>query len=203
MVDSSEDIQILEQRIKQLETRTGVAAETSIVALVETPSGVLNAHAIAGSSSRVAGLMFGAEDYMVEMDSPRNAGELLLDTPRALVAMAARAAGVEAIDTPYVNVPDLEALRRHAERGRCMGMSGILVLSPRQIEVARSVFTPDKDEVRFARRVLRAREEVLAAGQAYAFVDGELVSPSREKKAKQVLARARAIRELEERTQAD
>jgi (3S)-malyl-CoA thioesterase len=81
-------------------------------------------------------------------------------------------------------------------------MSGILVLSPRQIEVAHEVFTPTEEAIRLAEQVLHTRNEMLASNQAYAVVDGELVSPSREKRANRLLARARAIREMEQRTQA-
>ncbi len=202
MTNGPEDIRVLDGRLSQLEKHAGIARRVSIVPLLETPSGVLQAQAIASSSLRVVGLMFGAEDFMVEMESSGEDQDLVLHTPRALVAMAARAAGVEAIDTPYLNVRDLEGLRRHAARGRNLGMSGILVLSPRQIKVAHEVFTPTEEAVRLAERVLRTRNEMLASNQAYAVVDGELVSPSREKQASRVLARARAIREMEQRTQA-
>ena len=202
MANSPEDIRVLDGRLSQLEENAGIAHRISIVPLLETPSGVLQAQAIASSSLRVAGLMFGAEDFMVEMESSGEDQDLVLHTPRALVAMAARAAGVEAIDTPYLNVRDLEGLRRHAARGRNLGMSGILVLSPRQIKVAHEVFTPTEEAVRLAERVLRIRNEMLASNQAYAVVDGELVSPSREKQASRILTRSRAIREMEQRTQA-
>jgi len=201
MVNSSEDIKVLDETLGEVEAQADLNSHTPIVALLETPSGILNAHPIACSSRRVIGLMFGAEDFLVEMGTACDAEGLILHTPRALVAMAARAAGVEAIDTPYVDVHDLDGLKRHAERGRSLGMSGILVLSPRQIDVAHVVFSPSEEEVRRAQEAILQVNGVQETGQSYALVDGELVAPAREKRARRVLARNKAIRKMEQESQ--
>lgn len=198
MASTPQEIRVLDGMLS-LEERTLDLhrGHFSVVVLVETPLGVINAYRMARASERVVGLLFGAEDYLAEMQGRYDAEQLVLLTPRAHIAMAARAAGVEAIDTPYVDVRDLEGLKAHARRARDLGMSGMLVISPRQIPIAHAVYTPSEGEVRDAEGIVRMAEDARKAGRGYAVIEGQLVSPSREKQARKVLARAAAIREME------
>ena len=156
MANTVEEIEVVDAMLARQEIALGLAeGHFSIIVLVETPLGVINAYPLAKASGRVIGLLFGAEDFVVEMEARPDAEQLVLHTPRALIALAARAAGVEAIDTPYVQVHDLDGLEAHANRGRSLGMSGMLVISPRQIPIARAVYTPSQEEVQEAKEVLR------------------------------------------------
>jgi citrate lyase subunit beta/citryl-CoA lyase len=143
-------------------------------------------------------LLFGAEDYLAAIQGNYDQHGLTLHTPRALIVMAARAAGVEAIDTPYVLVRDLEGLEAHASQARALGMSGMMVLSPRQIPIVHAVYTPPEAEVVEASEIVRSAAEARSAGHSYSVHEGKLVSPSREKKARSVLARHEAILALEQ-----
>jgi citrate lyase subunit beta/citryl-CoA lyase len=105
---------------------------------------------------------------------------------------------VEAIDTPYVHVHDLPGLEAHARRARALGMSGMMVLSPRQVPVAHEVYTPSEVEIQEARGTLCSAAEARGDGRSYSLQDGKLVSPSRAKKAQSILARHAAIKALEE-----
>jgi citrate lyase subunit beta/citryl-CoA lyase len=197
MVNTSEEVSELDEILSQAEVLAGLETAKSVVLLVETPLGVINAYSMATASERVVGMMFGAEDFLLETQGRCDEEETVLHTPRALIAMAARAAGVEAIDTPYVEVHDLQGLESHAQRGCDLGMSGMLVLSPRQIPIAHQVFTPSLREVEDAREVVRISEETRRTGRSYAVVDGKVVSPSREKRARMTLARMIHIKRLE------
>jgi len=205
MANTAQEIEAVDAMLARQEIALGLAkGHFSIIVLVETPLGVINAYPLAKASGRVVGLLFGAEDFVVEMEARPDAEQLVLHTPRALIALAAKAAGVEAIDTPYVQVHDLDGLEAHANRGRSLGMSGMLVISPRQIPIARAVYTPSQEEVQEAQQVLRlmdeARREGRPAGRPYAIRDGKLVAPSREKQARRVLLRAAADRNLDLRS---
>ena len=198
MANTPEEIKTLDVMLSLRETTLGLdKGHFSIIVLVETPLGVINAYQMAKASERVVGLLFGAEDYMTEMQGRYDAEQLVLHTPRAQIAIAARAAGVEAIDTPYVEVHDLEGLKKHAKRARDLGMSGMLVMSPRQIPIAHAVYTPSEEEMQDAREIVQMAQEARKAGRSYIIRDGRLVAPSRERQAKRVLARAAAIQNLE------
>lgn len=157
MAYEPDDIKKFDAQLSLMETQLTLRkGHFSIIVLIETPQAVLKAFDIAKASDRVVGLLFGCEDYMAEMQSRYSKEEMSLFTPRSLVAMAARAAGVEPIDTPYVKIYDLEGLRRFASLGRDLGMSGMLVMSPRQIEVAHECYTPNEEEIDYATEVVEA-----------------------------------------------
>lgn len=178
----------------QLDLPTG---HFSIIVLIETPLAILNAYQIARASSRVVGLLFGCEDYMAEMESRYSKEEMSLFTPRSLLAMAARAAKVVPIDTPYVHVYDLEGLRRFATLGRDLGMAGMLVMTPRQIETVRECYTPSKDEILYATEAVQAADKAKKDGRGIAMVNNKFISPPTLKQAQRLLEHAEAIQNLE------
>jgi citrate lyase subunit beta/citryl-CoA lyase len=192
------EIQALDDLLKAREQALGLSpGHFAIIVLIETPLGVLNAHAMASASERVVALLFGAEDFLTELQGREDAQQRVLHTPRAQIALAARAAGLEALDTPYVQVHDVEGLAAHAHRARDLGMSGMLVISPRQIPAAHAVYTPSEAELEEAREVLALAEETRQAGRSYALSGDQLIAPSREKQAQRLLARAEVIQKRE------
>lgn len=169
----------------------------SIIVLIETPQAVLKAFDIAKASDRVVGLLFGCEDYMAEMQSRYSKEEMSLFVPRSLIAMAARAAGVEPIDTPYVRVYDQEGLRRFAALGRDLGMSGMLVMTPRQIEIAHECYTPNQEEINYATEVVESAKTAKKEGRGIVMVNDKFVSPPTVKQSEKLLELVAAINEVE------
>jgi citrate lyase subunit beta/citryl-CoA lyase len=196
--ETPEDIRRVDAWLDQREERMGLhQPHYWLTALIETPLGLVNLHQIAGCSDRLVALLFGAEDFLLEMGGSHDREQWSILVPRAQIAIAARAAGIEVFDTPYVGVHDLEGLERHAVRGRGLGMSGALVISPAQIPVVHRVYTPSDDDIRDAKRVVAALGEARKHGRSYAVEGDRLVSPSREKEARRTLARAAAYTEPE------
>lgn len=192
-----EDIITFDAQLHLMESTLGLeSGHFSIVVLIETPLGVINAYPLATASSRVVGLLFGCEDYLAELQGRHNEGDMSLHTPRAQVALACRAAGIEPIDTPYVKVHDLEGLRSFAQRARDLGMAGMLVMTPKQIPIAHEVYTPSEAEVALARKMVQAADEAAKEGRGIAVVDGMFVSPPTLKAARKVLERAKAIENI-------
>jgi len=168
----------------------------SLIILIETALGVINAYKLAKASDRVVGLLFGCEDYMADMQARHSVDDVSLHTPRAQTALAARAAGVEPIDTPYVKVHDLEGLKPFTQRGRDLGMAGMLVMTPKQIPIAHAAYTPSDEEITYAKEVVEAAEAARKEGRGIAVVDGKFISPPTLKAARKVLARVEAIENL-------
>ena len=120
------------------------------MALLETPKGILNIREIIAASERVVAVGFGAGDFSREMGAGMGVTKLSPDEyfpmilhARSSIAMAARAAGIQAIDTPYFGlVIDLEGLRRESDKVKLLGFSGKQLTHPRHVEVANQVFTP-------------------------------------------------------------
>ncbi|WP_316346901.1 CoA ester lyase [Desulfuromonas acetoxidans] len=198
MANTADDIKKFDAQLSLIERQNSLLiGHFSIVVLVETPLAVLNAYELAMASDRVVALLFGCEDYMAEMESRYSENEMSLFVPRSMVAMASRAAGVEAIDTPYVNIHDLNGLRRFASLGRDLGMSGMLVMSPRQIPIVRECYTPSTVEIENAEAVVEGEAIARKQGKGIVVINDRFVSPPTIKQSKKTLARFTDIQHFE------
>lgn len=193
-----DDIVTFDAQLRLMESKLELeVGHFSIIILIETPLGVINAYPLAKASPRVVGLLFGCEDYLAELQGRHSEADISLHTPRAQIALAYRAAGIEPIDTPYVKVHDLEGLRPFAERARDLGMAGMLVMTPKQIPIVHEVYTPNETEVALAQKMVQAADEATKEGRGIAVVDGMFVSPPTLKAARKLLDRVEAIRRVE------
>ncbi len=199
MAYTPDNIKNFDAQLRLTEMKLGLPiGHFSLIILIETPLGVINAYQITTASDRVVGLLFGCEDYLAEMQARHSENDVSLHTPRAQVALAARAAGVEPIDTPYVKVHDLVGLRDFAQRARDLGMAGMLIMSPKQIEIAHEVYTPDAEEVNFAKDVVQGAEKAAQEGRGILIVNDKFISPPTLKGAKLILDRYNTIKKIEQ-----
>ncbi|TWP34496.1 CoA ester lyase [Leekyejoonella antrihumi] len=153
----------------------------SIIGGLETARGVANARAMCEQPNVVA-VYFGAEDFIADMGGRRTRGGLEVVFARSEVCLAARLAGVPAIDQAVVSVHDEAAFTADAEQGRALGYQGKITLHPVQVTLAHRVFTPSEQEVTHARAVLAQKTGV-------GVVDGQMVDDVHRKMAGQTLAR--------------
>jgi len=140
-----------------IETIKSVAALTSIplIALVESAKGVIDVDAIA-SSGLVRGIAFGAEDYRLDMRIERQADASELAYARARIAVACKAYDLFAVDTPWIDTYDDAGLRTDAKRAKAQGFRGKLCIHPGQVTIVHEVFSPSKDEIQKAKRIVEA-----------------------------------------------
>lgn len=162
--------------------------------MMETPRGVLNALAIADHPS-VAGFVLGTNDLAKEIGCATGGDRSAIMTALQTCLMAARAAGVVCVDGVYNAFKDDDGLRAECEQGRALGMDGKTLIHPAQLEIANGVFAPTDDQVALAERQIEAFEAAIARGEAVAVVDGKIVENLHVETARQVIDKARAIRE--------
>jgi citrate lyase subunit beta/citryl-CoA lyase len=162
-----------------------------VVALVETARGVLAAESVADAPATDA-VCFGAEDLAADVGSTPSPDRREVSHARQHVLLAARAAGVDALDTVYVDFEDESGLRADTVAARDLGYDGKLAIHPAQVPVINDAFTPDPERVAWAERVLAARDAARADGRSVFEVDGEMVDPPLVAQAERVLERARA-----------
>lgn len=161
-----------------------------IVAGLETALGVADSRPVlaGGAGSGLVAAYFGAEDYIADLGGRRTLGGAEVMYARSQVALAARLAGVPALDQVVVAVHDTEAFRADAESARALGYLGKLCLHPGQVALAHQVFTPSGAEMARARAVVAA---VAAGGvNGVALLDGEMVDDVHLRMARATLARA-------------
>lgn len=169
-------VQELDDLVTGVEKANGLpVGEVEFLLLIETPLGVINAESIALASHRVTGLSFGSGDYSLSTRCILTDEEWELLYPRTRTLLAARAAGVKAIDLVWPKVKDLEGLEKSARRARVLGYDGKALIHPDHIPVANRVFSPSPEDIGRARRIIAAVAQAEAEGKGAATLDGQLI----------------------------
>jgi citrate lyase subunit beta/citryl-CoA lyase len=192
------DIRRIAAALERLEQRHRLPWGSTRLVLIatETPEGLLNIREVAAASPRITAVSWGIEDLSAAMGLPRvrDAEGRYLDIARyarVMCAVAAAAAGVEAIDTVYTDIADLEGLRRECQEGVWMGFSGKISIHPGQIEVINSVFTPSKADAEEAVALIAAFEEHARRGAGAFAWKGQMMDMPHLTRARKILERAR------------
>jgi citrate lyase subunit beta / citryl-CoA lyase len=195
---SAEDVRRVVAQIERLEEKHGLPFGSTRLILIatETPQGLLNIGEIAAASKRIDAISWGIEDLSAAMGLPRVRDEAgrYLDIPRyarVMCAVAASAAGVEALDTVYTDIPDLDGLRRECRDGVAMGFSGKISVHPNQIEVINQEFTPSKADGDDALALIAAFEEHAKKGAGAFTWKGQMMDQPHLTRAKKIADRAR------------
>lgn len=145
------------------------------MAAIESALGVCNAYAIATASPRMMGIALGAEDYCANLKTQRTPDGDELRLARETIVVAARAAGIDALDTVYSNLNDMETFRKEVEFIHTLGFDGKSIINPRQIEVVNEVFAPTPKAIEKALAVVAAIKEAEKKGSGVIAVNGKMV----------------------------
>jgi citrate lyase beta subunit len=187
VVPKVEDAEAAEQVARVFEGATHSRQCPPLLLLLESPLGIVRAVEIASARAPVAALMFGAEDLTACMGVPRTIDGEELIVPRSQIALAAAAAGAQAIDAVCTALDSPEIVKRDAERARALGFRGKMAIHPRQVPVINEVFTPTATEIERARKVIAAFEAAQAAGQGVTRMEGQMVELPIVERARRVL----------------
>jgi citrate lyase subunit beta/citryl-CoA lyase len=164
-----------------------------LIGLIESMAGVMAAPQLATGDDHLCALAFGGEDFISDIGGRRTPEGLEVLYARSQVVLAARSAGLEAIDQVVVDIRDDEQFRRDAIAGRNLGYTGKMCLLPRQVTLANEVFSPTAEEVDRSRRLIEAYDAGIAAGRGVTEFEGLMVDTP-------LLKRARAILDVASRT---
>lgn len=145
------------------------------MAAIESALGIVNAYDIATASKRMMGIALGAEDYSANLKTQRTKEGTELQLARETIVVAARAAGIDALDTVFSNLNDMEAFRNEVELIKRMGFDGKSIINPRQIEIINEVFAPKEKDIEKARTILAAIKEAAEKGSGVIAVNGKMV----------------------------
>jgi citrate lyase subunit beta/citryl-CoA lyase len=173
--------------------RDGAPATLALWAMIETPRGVLAAREIALSTPRLACLVAGTSDLVKELHARRTPGRAEVLASLSLVLLAARAAGLAALDGVFLDLADAAGLEAACRQGRDLGFDGKTLIHPSQIDPANRIFAPTGEELAAAHRIVAAHAEAVAAGRGVTVVDGRLVEALHVAEAERLLALAERI----------
>lgn len=190
--DGAPGLRAVDESLTVLERDAGLPkGSLDLMPIVETAAAVWNCDAIAAATSRVRRLIFGAADYTLDLDLEWTAEEHELLFARARIAHASRIAGIEPpIDTAILQVRDTARFVQSARTGRRMGFQGKLCLHPDQVGPCNEVFTPSRDDIERARRVVAAFDAAQEMGSAAIELDGRFIDQPVALHARRVLQRA-------------
>lgn len=163
-----------------------------IIASVESAIGIINAQRTAIASDRLVALGFSAEDYTASLhiDRPKTGDHLLV--PRQMLLMACRAHGLQAIDTVWADMNDMQGFREECEHIKVLGFDGKSLINPRQIDVVHEVFAPKLDEINYALRVVEAIQSAREQGTGVISLAGKMVDAPVVERAVRVLLAAKS-----------
>lgn len=184
-----------------LEQTLGLTKRIGLEVLIEETEGLQNVAEIARASDRLEAIIFGAGDFSASQGARVDTNfDPVVDYPgdmwhyaRARVVVAARAAGIDAIDAPYPGYRDPDGYRTACQRAAAMGYAGKWAIHPAQVEVANEVFAPTEQEIAHARRMVTAYREAEAAGRGATGLDGNLVDAAHLRLADNIARRAELL----------
>ena len=181
-VHSTDEVQHLADALSHHERHAGLPlGQVRIIALIENAAGLVQAPAIAAAGPRMAGLIFGAEDFALDLGADPN-DEFLY--ARSALVVAAASAGLQAIDRAHTDIGDKEGLWAATRRARQLGFSGKILIHPAQIGPVHDAFCPSKEEANRARRIVAA----FNAEGGSIVVDGQMIDLPIVEQAHQTLA---------------
>ena len=187
-IQSPGDVERIGSIIAGLEKKAKLeVGRIRLVPWIETAIAIVDAYRICASSPRIVGVAFGAEDYTNDMGIERTQSDAEILYPRSVIAVAARAAGVLALDTPFFGFRDPDGLRKDAGTARSLGFRGKFAIHPAQIEIISETFSPSSAEIEQARRVVSAFEEAKQKGRGSTSLDGQVVDVPVVRRAEQLL----------------
>lgn len=185
---TDEDMVYYDKLITQYEHEKGIEeGRFKFLPLIETTSAVMNVYRIAKASDRTIAVCFGGEDFLNDLVGLHKEPPRSFDYPRASIALAARAAGVLPIDTPYLTLDDTEGFIQEEKISFEMGFAGMQLIHPKQIPLADECFMPEKEEVEKSIAIVNAIKESSKAGSGVAMLNGKMIGPPMRKRAEKVL----------------
>lgn len=187
-VQNASDIRAISELLRKLEKRAGVEHRSiRLLPWIESASAIVRCAEICMASTRIIAVAFGAEDFTNDMGVERLDDESQLAYPRMAVCIAARAAGVLALDTPFFRFRDTEGLEQNLEAAKRSGFKGKFAIHPAQVDAINRVFSPSPVEIEHAQRVVAAFEEAERNGRGSTSLDGKVIDVPVAKRARAVL----------------
>jgi citrate lyase subunit beta/citryl-CoA lyase len=192
-VERPEQVVEADRRIGEIKSQHGMTQAVWIMPILESALGIENAAAVASASENVVALTIGLEDYTADLGVAKTVEGRESQYARARVVNAARAAGVQAIDSVFGDVGDMDGLRRWGEASRAMGFEGMGCIHPGQIRVIHEAFRPTAAEIEKAQRIVAAFEEAQKKGLAVVSLGSKMIDPPVVQRALKLVERAKAM----------
>ena len=191
--ETPDQVMAVEKRMAEVKSAYGITRATWLMPILESALGIENAFVIAKASDKTVAITIGLEDYTADLGvvKSRDGAESLFARQR--VVNAAHAAGVQAIDSVFGDLGDLEGLRAWAAKSRALGFEGMGCVHPLHIPVIHEAFAPTSVEIERARKVVAAYDDAQARGLAVVSLGSKMIDFPVVQRALKLMARAQAM----------
>lgn len=183
--ESADEIQQIDAKIKELTDK-----QIYIMPIIESAMGVMKAFEIATASENIVALTIGLEDYTADLGVQRTFEGKESEFARNMLVNAAKAAGIQAIDSVFSDVENMEALYENAQRSKAMGFDGMGCIHPRQIDVIHQAFAPTEKEIEKAKKIILAFNQAKKEGKGVISLNSKMIDPPVVKRAETTITLA-------------
>ena len=184
--ESADQIRQVNEKINLLKSKYNVSGNIWLMPIIESALGVLKALEIAQSENVVA-IAIGLEDYTADLGTRRTQEGTESFFARSMVVNACKAAGIQAIDSVFSDIADMEALKETVIRSKALGFDGMGCIHPRQIRVIHENYAPDAAEIEKAKKIVNAFIEAAAKGLGVVSLGTKMIDPPVVKRAQKLI----------------
>ena len=192
-VEHAQQVLEVDRKITEIETREGIKQPVWLMPILESALGIEHAFAIATASDRVCALTIGLEDYTADLGVVRTRTGEETQFARFRVVNTAKAAGMQAIDSVFSDVADMDGLRQWGEKSRAMGFEGMGCIHPAQILVIHEAYSPSQAEIDKALKIVAAFEDAKARGLGVVSLGSKMIDPPVVNRAVKLVERAKLM----------
>jgi citrate lyase subunit beta / citryl-CoA lyase len=196
--EMEEQVHAVNKRIDLLKKKHRIKNPVWLMPIIESALGVINAHSIASAAENVVSLAIGLEDYTADIGTRRTAEGNESFFARSRVVNAARAAGIQPIDSVFSDVGDMEGLRQNVLRSKALGFDGMGCIHPRQIRVIHDTFAPEPEEIEKAKKIVFAFHKATEQGLGVVSLGTKMIDPPVVKRALNTISLAIKMNKLSE-----
>jgi len=192
-VENAGQVKAVQQLTEAVKEEYGITRPIWLMPILESALGIENAFAIATASSQIVALTIGLEDYTADLGVVKTSSGTESLYARQRVVNAAHGAGLQAIDSVFGDVADLDGLRTWALNSRALGFEGMGCVHPTQIAVIHEAFAPTAAEIEKARRIVVAFEDAKAKGLGVVSLGSKMIDPPVVERAQKLMERAHSM----------
>ncbi len=185
--ESADEIKALETKIEGVKTKHNCNNPVWIMPIIESALGVMKAYEIATASEHVVALAIGLEDYTADLGTQRTREGTESFFARCMLVNAARAAGIQAIDSVFSDVSNMEALRQNVLTSKSLGFDGMGCIHPRQIPIIHDAFAPNDKEIDKAQKIVNAFYKAEEQGLGVVSLGSKMIDPPVVKRAQRTI----------------
>jgi citrate lyase subunit beta/citryl-CoA lyase len=185
--ESSAQVHQVNEQIKKIKDKKNIKNSIWLMPIIESCLGVVKSYEIASAADNIVALVIGLEDYTADLGTKRtNHGDESFYA-RCQIVNSCKAAGIQAIDSVFSDISDMEALKENVLRSKALGFDGMGCIHPRQIKVVYENFAPDAQEIEKAKKIVNAFLEAKKMGLGVVSLGTKMIDPPIVKRAQKII----------------